>query len=131
MTGVCPGAGSGALSGRSAQARDLLKRLASRGAQKEWGRTGGVFSPDSVVRAEDGAVERRIGCRLTDQRVLLRPDASDVMPAAVRDASRGAVPPTVAHPGGPVRHRLEGARKVPDAHPADTPRLTGVCSRPQ
>ncbi|MER8088262.1 hypothetical protein ABTZ57_24865 [Streptomyces sp. NPDC094048] len=131
VTGVCPGAGSGALSGRSAPARDPLKGLASRGAQEEWGRTAGVFSPDSAVHAEGGAVERRIGSRLTDQRVPLRPDVSDVMPAAVREAFREAVPPTVAHPGDPVRHRLEGVRKVPDAHPADTPRLTGMCSRPQ
>ncbi|MFJ5724056.1 hypothetical protein [Streptomyces sp. NPDC093149] len=83
-------------------------------------------------RARHGrAVERRIGSLLTDHRVPLRPNASDVMPAAVRDAFCEAVPLTVAHPGDPVRRRIEGVRKVPDAHPADTPRLTGMCSGPQ
>ncbi|MFF9510402.1 hypothetical protein ACF1BU_20910 [Streptomyces sp. NPDC014724] len=82
------------------------------------------------MHAKDGAVERRINSRLTDQRMPLCPDASDVMPAAVRDAFCEAVLLTVAHPGDPVRDRLEGIRKVQDAQPADTPRLTGVCSRP-
>ncbi|MFF2962986.1 carbohydrate ABC transporter substrate-binding protein [Streptomyces sp. NPDC057963] len=120
-----------ALFGRSAQARGLLGRLASRQAQEEWGRKAGVFSPNSAVHAKSGAVEKRISGRLTDQRVPLCLDASDVMPAAVRDAFYEAVLLTIAHPGDPVRERLEAIQKVQDAQPEDTPRLTRVCSRPQ
>lgn len=53
------------------------------------------------------------------------------MPAAVRDAFYEAVLLTVAHPGDPVRGRLEGIQKVQDAQPDNIPRLTGVCGRPQ
>ncbi|MFD0339338.1 carbohydrate ABC transporter substrate-binding protein [Streptomyces sp. NPDC127117] len=120
-----------ALFGGSAQARDLLTRLTSRPAQEEWGRRAGVFSPDSDVPARKGTVEKRISGRLTDQRVPLCLDASDVMPAAVRDAFYEAVLLTMAHPGAPVRDRLDDVQRVQNAQPAHTPRLTGVCSRPQ
>lgn len=125
------------LFGDSAQARDLLTRLTSRGAQQEWGRRAGVFSPNSDVPAPKGAVEKQISDRLTDQRVPLCLDASDVMPAAVRDAFYEAVLLTMAHPDAPVRPRLEDVQRVQeaqrdqDAQPDDTRRLTGVCSRPQ
>ncbi|MFD7428511.1 carbohydrate ABC transporter substrate-binding protein [Streptomyces sp. NPDC059818] len=120
-----------ALFGRSGRARDMIRRLASRDGQEDWGRKGGVFSPNAAVPAKEGAVEKRISGRFTDQRVPLCLDASDVMPAAVRDAFYEAVLLTVAHPEQPVRERLEGIQKVQDAQSSDTPRLTGVCGRPQ
>ncbi|WP_405716814.1 MULTISPECIES: extracellular solute-binding protein [unclassified Streptomyces] len=120
-----------ALFGDSAQARDLLTRLTSRGAQQEWGRRAGVFSPNSEVPAPEGTVEKRISGRLTDQRVPLCLDASDVMPAAVRDAFYEAVLLTMAHPGARVRERLGDVQRVQEAQPDHTSRLTGVCSRPQ
>ncbi|MFE3149238.1 carbohydrate ABC transporter substrate-binding protein [Streptomyces sp. NPDC059218] len=120
-----------ALFSGSAPARDLLTRLTSRPAQEEWGRRAGVFSPDSDVPARKGTVEKQISGRLTDQRVPLCLDASDVMPAAVRDAFYEAVLLTMAHPGAPVRDRLDDVQRVQNAQPAHTPRLTGVCSRPQ
>ncbi|MEU6015272.1 carbohydrate ABC transporter substrate-binding protein [Streptomyces sp. NPDC047515] len=120
-----------ALFGESTQARDLLKRLASRKVQEEWGHKAGVFSPNSAVHAKDGEVEKQISSRLTDQRVPRCLDASDVMPAAVRDAFYEAVLLTIAHPGDPVRARLADVQKVQDAQPEHTRRLTGVCSRPQ
>ncbi|MFE6667100.1 carbohydrate ABC transporter substrate-binding protein [Streptomyces sp. NPDC057697] len=120
-----------ALFGSSAEARELLTRLTSRRAQEEWGRRAGVFSPDSGVPARKGMVEKAISGRLTDQRVPLCLDASDVMPAAVRDAFYEAVLLTIAHPGAPVRDRLDDVQRVQEAQPDHTRRLTGVCSRPQ
>ncbi|GAA2462397.1 extracellular solute-binding protein [Streptomyces pulveraceus] len=120
-----------ALFGGSAEARELLTRLTSRRAQEEWGRRAGVFSPDSGVPARDGTVEKQISGRLTDQRVPLCLDASDVMPAAVRDAFYEAVLLTIAHPDAPVRDRLDDVQRVQEAQPDHTGRLTGVCSRPQ
>ncbi|WP_326768064.1 ABC transporter substrate-binding protein [Streptomyces sp. NBC_01591] len=120
-----------ALFGSSTQARDLLTRLTSREAQAEWGRKAGVFSPNSDVPARKGTVEKQISSRLTDQRVPLCLDASDVMPAAVRDAFYEAVLLTIAHPDAPVRDRLDDIQRVQAAQPGHTPRLTGVCSRPQ
>lgn len=78
-----------------------------------------------------GTVERQISGRLTDQRVPLCLDASDVMPAAVRDAFYEAVLLTIAHPDAPVRDRLDDVQRVQEAQPDHTGRLTGVCSRPQ
>ncbi|MGW0963911.1 carbohydrate ABC transporter substrate-binding protein [Streptomyces gelaticus] len=120
-----------ALFGDFAQARDLLTRLTSRRAQEEWGRRAGVFSPDPDLPARKGTVEKQISSRLTDQRVPLCLDASDVMPAAVRDAFYEAVLLTIAHPEAPVRDRLDDVQRVQNAQPEHTPRLTGVCSRPQ
>ncbi|MEU6875295.1 carbohydrate ABC transporter substrate-binding protein [Streptomyces sp. NPDC046751] len=120
-----------ALFGGSAEASELLTRLTSRRAQEEWGRRAGVFSPDSGVPARGGTVERQISGRLTDQRVPLCLDASDVMPAAVRDAFYEAVLLTIAHPDAPVRDRLDDVQRVQEAQPDHTGRLTGVCSRPQ
>lgn len=120
-----------ALFGRSGRARDMIRRLASRDGQEDWGRKGGVFSPNAAVPAKKGAVEKQISSRFADQRVPLCLDASDVMPAAVRDAFYEAVLLTVAHPRAPVRDRLKDIQKVQDAQPRDTPRLTGVCGRPQ
>lgn len=120
-----------ALFGTSGPARDVIRRLASREAQEDWGRKGGVFSPNSAVPAKTGAVEKRISALFTDQRVPLCLDASDVMPAAVRDAFYEAVLLTVAHPEQPVGDRLEDIQRVQDAQSRDTPRLDGVCSRPQ
>ncbi|ROQ65772.1 alpha-glucoside transport system substrate-binding protein [Streptomyces sp. 840.1] len=120
-----------ALFGRGGRARDMIRRLASREAQEDWGRKGGVFSPNAAVPAKKGKVDREISTRFTDQRVPLCLDASDVMPAAVRDAFYEAVLLTVAHPEEPVRPRLEDIQKVQDAQPSATPRLTGVCGRAQ
>ncbi|TRV72348.1 extracellular solute-binding protein [Streptomyces sp. 130] len=120
-----------ALFGKGDRARALVKRLISEQAQEEWGRKGGVFSANSAVPAREGAVEKEVGRRLTDQRVPLCLDASDVMPAAVRDAFYEAVLLTVAHPGEPVRPRLENIQKVQEEQPRSLPRLTGVCGRPQ
>ncbi|MEU9321783.1 carbohydrate ABC transporter substrate-binding protein [Streptomyces sp. NPDC048295] len=120
-----------ALFGDSGQARDLLTRLTSRPAQEEWGRRAGVFSPDPDVPARKGTVEKQISGRLTDQRVPLCLDASDVMPAAVRDAFYEAVLLTIADPGAPVKTRLDDVQRVQNAQPDHTRRLTGVCSRPQ
>ncbi|MEU8505533.1 carbohydrate ABC transporter substrate-binding protein [Streptomyces brevispora] len=120
-----------ALFGGSGPARDMIRRLASRSAQEDWGRKGGVFSANAAVPARTGAVEKQISSRLADQRVPLCLDASDVMPAAVRDAFYEAVLLTVAHPDKPVLERLKDIQKVQDAQPRDTPRLTDVCSRPQ
>ncbi|MFE9815553.1 ABC transporter substrate-binding protein [Streptomyces sp. NBC_00236] len=120
-----------ALFGRSGRAREMIRRLASREAQEEWGRTGGVFSANAAVPPKTGTVDRQVSRRFTDQRVPLCLDASDVMPAAVRDAFYEAVLLTMAHPAEPVRSRLADIQKVQDAQPPDTPRLTGVCGRPQ
>ncbi|MFB8088857.1 carbohydrate ABC transporter substrate-binding protein [Streptomyces sp. NPDC055992] len=120
-----------ALFGDGDRARTLIRRLTSEKAQEEWGRTGGVFSADSAVPARTGEADRAIGGRLTDQRVPLCLDASDVMPAAVRDAFYEAVLLTVAHPDEPVLPRLEDIQKVQDAQPDTVRRLTGVCGRPQ
>lgn len=120
-----------ALFGRSGQARDMIRRLASRDGQEDWGRKGGVFSPNAAVPAKKGAVEKQISSRFADQRVPLCLDASDVMPAAVRDAFYEAVLLTVAHPRASVLDRLKNIQKVQDAQPRTTPRLTGVCGRPQ
>jgi len=120
-----------ALFGDGEQARTMIRRLTSEKAQEDWGRAGGVFSANSAVPAREGTVEREVGRRLTDQRVPLCLDASDVMPAAVRDAFYEAVLLTVAHPEEPVRPRLEDIQKVQDAQLARVPRLTGVCGRPQ
>ncbi|MFD7616843.1 carbohydrate ABC transporter substrate-binding protein [Streptomyces sp. NPDC059802] len=126
-----------ALFGDSAQARDLLTRLTSRPAQEEWGRRAGVFSPNSDVPARSGTVEKQISDRLTDRQVPLCLDASDVMPAAVRDAFYEAVLLTIAHPDAPVRERLDDIQRVQsaerarNARPDHTEWLTGVCSGPQ
>ncbi|MFD0021431.1 carbohydrate ABC transporter substrate-binding protein [Streptomyces sp. NPDC058382] len=120
-----------ALFGTSGAARGMIRRLASRDGQEDWGRKGGVFSPNAAVPAKKGAVERRISSRLAGQGVPLCLDASDVMPAAVRDAFYEAVLLTVAHPDEPVLDRLKDIQKVQDAQPRTTPRLTGVCGRPQ
>ncbi|WUS99442.1 carbohydrate ABC transporter substrate-binding protein [Streptomyces sp. NBC_00708] len=120
-----------ALFGDGDRARTLIRRLTSEKAQEEWGRTGGVFSADSEVPARTGEADRAIGGRLTDQRVPLCLDASDVMPAAVRDAFYEAVLLTVAHPREPVLPRLKDIQKVQDAQPDTVRRLTGVCGRPQ
>ncbi|MET7340645.1 carbohydrate ABC transporter substrate-binding protein [Streptomyces sp. NPDC087866] len=120
-----------ALFGDGDRARTLIRRLTSEKAQEEWGRTGGVFSADSAVPARTGEADRAIGGRLTDQRVPLCLDASDVMPAVVRDAFYEAVLLTVAHPDEPVLPRLEDIQKVQDAQPDTVRRLTGVCGRPQ
>ncbi|MGW2180825.1 carbohydrate ABC transporter substrate-binding protein [Streptomyces sp. NPDC001732] len=120
-----------ALFGDSARARELLARLTSREAQEEWGRRAGTFSPDPDVPARSGTVEKRISSRLADHRVPLCLDASDVMPAAVRDAFYEAVLLTMAHPDEPVRDRLDDVQRVQDAQPRRVPRLTGVCSRPR
>ncbi|TXS38368.1 carbohydrate ABC transporter substrate-binding protein [Streptomyces sp. OR43] len=120
-----------ALFGRSGPAREMIRRLASRDAQEEWGRTGGVFSANAAVPPRTGTVDRQVSRRFTDQRVPLCLDASDVMPAAVRDAFYEAVLLTMAHPAEPVRSRLADIQKVQDAQARDTRRLTGVCGRPQ
>ncbi|MCX0246238.1 carbohydrate ABC transporter substrate-binding protein [Streptomyces drozdowiczii] len=120
-----------ALFGDGERARTMIRRLTSEKAQERWGREGGVFSANSAVPAREGEVEREVGRRLTDQRVPLCLDASDVMPAAVRDAFYEAVLLTVAHPDEPVLPRLEDIQKVQDAQLARVPRLTGVCGRPQ
>lgn len=120
-----------ALFGDGEQARTMIRRLTSEKAQEEWGREGGVFSANSAVPARKGAVEREVGRRLTDQWVPLCLDASDVMPAAVRDAFYEAVLLTVAHPDEPVLPRLKDIQKVQDAQLDRVPRLTGVCGRPQ
>ncbi|WP_328950672.1 carbohydrate ABC transporter substrate-binding protein [Streptomyces sp. NBC_00184] len=120
-----------ALFGRSGPAREMIRRLASRDAQEEWGRTGGVFSANAAVPPKTGTVDQQVGRRFADQRVPLCLDASDVMPAAVRDAFYEAVLLTMAHPAEPVRSRLADIQKVQDAQPEDTRRLTGVCGRPQ
>lgn len=120
-----------ALFGDSGRARDMIRRLASRDGQEDWGRKGGVFSPNAAVPAKKGAVEKQISRRLTGQGVPLCLDASDVMPAVVRDAFYEAVLLTAAHPDEPVRTWLADIQKVQDAQSASTPRLTGVCGRPQ
>ncbi|NED15542.1 carbohydrate ABC transporter substrate-binding protein [Streptomyces sp. SID9124] len=120
-----------ALFGDGDRARALIRRLTSEKAQEEWGRRGGVFSANSAVPARGGRVEQEVGRRFADQRVPLCLDASDVMPAAVRDAFYEAVLLTVAHPDEPVRPRLEDIQDVQDAQPDTTRRLTGVCGRPQ
>ncbi|PZT76917.1 MULTISPECIES: ABC transporter substrate-binding protein [unclassified Streptomyces] len=120
-----------ALFGKGDRARALLKRLTSEQAQQEWAREGGVFSANSAVPSHAGAVAAKVGRRLTGQRVPLCLDASDVMPAAVRDAFYEAVLLTVAHPGEPVLPRLKDIQKVQGEQPATIPRLTGVCGRPQ
>ncbi|MYS37750.1 alpha-glucoside transport system substrate-binding protein [Streptomyces sp. KhCrAH-43] len=120
-----------ALFGDGDRARALIRRLTSERAQEEWGRRGGVFSANSAVPARPGRVEQEVARRFADQRVPLCLDASDVMPAAVRDAFYEAVLLTVAHPDEPVLPRLEDIQDVQDAQPDTTPRLTGVCRRPQ
>lgn len=120
-----------ALFGGGGAARDLIRRLASREAQEDWGRKAGVFSPNAAVPAKQGAVDEEVSRRLTDQRVPLCLDASDVMPAAVRDAFYEAVLLTMAHPAEPVKAKLEDIQKVQGAQSRNTPRLTGVCGRPQ
>ncbi|WP_405900094.1 carbohydrate ABC transporter substrate-binding protein [Streptomyces sp. NBC_00727] len=120
-----------ALFGDGDRARALIRRLTSEKAQEEWGRRGGVFSANSAVPARRGRVEQEVGRRFADQRVPLCLDASDVMPAAVRDAFYEAVLLTVAHPDEPVLPRLQDIQDVQDAQPDTTLRLTGVCGRPQ
>ncbi|MFD7868656.1 carbohydrate ABC transporter substrate-binding protein [Streptomyces sp. NPDC059783] len=120
-----------ALFGRSPEAREMLRRLASKEGQEAWGRTGGVFSANAAVAPKTGPVDREVSGRFTDQRVPLCLDASDVMPAVVRDAFYEAVLLTMAHPGEPVRTWLRDVQRVQDAQPRDAPRLTGVCGRPQ
>ncbi|MFJ2091752.1 carbohydrate ABC transporter substrate-binding protein [Streptomyces sp. NPDC087901] len=120
-----------ALFGEGGQARELIRRLASRDAQEEWGRKGGVFSPNAAVPPKKGAVDKEVSRRFTDPRVPLCLDASDVMPAAVRDAFYEAVLLTMAHPAEPVRPRLTDIQKVQNAQAENTHRLTGVCGRPQ
>lgn len=120
-----------ALFGKGDRARALLSRLTSERAQAQWAREGGVFSANSAVTPRTGAVAAKVGRRLTDQRVPLCLDASDVMPAAVRDAFYEAVLLTVAHPDEPVLPRLRDIQTVQNEQPATTPRLTGVCGRPQ
>lgn len=119
-----------ALFGDGEQARTMIRRLTSEKAQEEWGREGGVFSANAAVPARKGEVEREVG-RLTDQRVPLCLDASDVIAAAVRDAFYEAVLLTVAHPDEPVLPRLKDIQKVQDAQLTRVPRLTGVCGRTQ
>ncbi|MEU1492902.1 carbohydrate ABC transporter substrate-binding protein [Streptomyces sp. NPDC005776] len=120
-----------ALFGGGDAAREVIRRLASRDTQEDWGRKGGVFSPNAAVPPRKGAVDEEVSRRLADQRVPLCLDASDVMPAAVRDAFYEAVLLTMAHPAEPVRPRLEDIQKVQDTQLPETPRLTGVCGRPQ
>ncbi|MFF7336701.1 carbohydrate ABC transporter substrate-binding protein [Streptomyces sp. NPDC008163] len=120
-----------ALFGDGERARTMIRRLTSEKAQEAWGREGGVFSANAAVPARKGEVEREVGRRLTDQRVPLCLDASDVMPAAVRDAFYEAVLLTVAHPQEPVLPRLKDIQKVQDAQVARVPRLKGVCGRTQ
>lgn len=117
-----------ALFGGSGAARGLIRRLASLDAQEDWGRKGGVFSPNAAVPPKTGPVDKEVSRRLTGQQVPLCLDASDVMPAAVRDAFYEAVLLTVAHPSDPVRDRLADVQKVQDTQRSETPRLRGCAA---
>ncbi|MBA8942557.1 MULTISPECIES: ABC transporter substrate-binding protein [Streptomyces] len=83
-----------ALFGDRPQARELIRRLASKEGQQKWAATTNVFSANRRVAPHGSAVEREIARRLGEGPRCL--DASDVMPPAVRDAFYEAVLLTIA-----------------------------------
>ncbi|MER5795309.1 ABC transporter substrate-binding protein [Streptomyces sp. NPDC001980] len=108
-----------ALFSSRAQARELVRKLASKEGQQKWAGLG-VFSANRQVRSGHSAVEREISERLrTGPRCL---DASDVMAPAVRDAFYEAVLQTIARvatgqdPG--IQRLLQDVQRVQDARSA-------------
>ncbi|MFE9922790.1 ABC transporter substrate-binding protein [Streptomyces sp. NPDC005774] len=79
------------------QARELIRRLASKEGQQRWAGLADVFSANGQVNPEkpqDDAVEHKIALRLREGPRCL--DASDVMAPAVRDTFYEAVLLTIA-----------------------------------
>ncbi|MEU8718419.1 extracellular solute-binding protein [Streptomyces sp. NPDC048663] len=76
------------------QARELVRRLASRDGQQEWATSADFFSANREVTPRDDEVAHEIAERLREGPRCL--DASDVMAPAVRDAFYEAVLQTIA-----------------------------------
>lgn len=83
---------------------------------------------DAPFPSRAGTVRQQVIRCFTGRRVPLRRDASDVVPAVVRDAFRAAVPATTARPAEPVGSWPADMRKVRDARLPDAPRLTGCAA---
>lgn len=122
-----------ALFSERTQARDLIRRLASREGQQKWAESADVFSANRRVRLKGGPVEKVIADRLTGAgpRCL---DASDVMAPAVRDAFYEATLLTIARAAAgedlDVRGLLTDVQKVQDAQPTRDAAPQAVCSTP-
>ncbi|MGW7425411.1 carbohydrate ABC transporter substrate-binding protein [Streptomyces sp. NPDC054813] len=76
------------------EARELVRRLASKEGQQEWADSADFFSANRQVKPQNHTVEREIAERLRAGPRCL--DASDVMAPAVRDAFYEAVLQTIA-----------------------------------
>ncbi|MFQ3559316.1 extracellular solute-binding protein [Streptomyces gramineus] len=76
------------------QARELVRRLASRDGQQEWATSADFFSANREVTPRDDEVAHEIAERLREGPRCL--DASDVMAPAVRDAFYEAALQTIA-----------------------------------
>ncbi|MEV0689108.1 ABC transporter substrate-binding protein [Streptomyces sp. NPDC050388] len=105
------------------QARELIRRLASREGQQRWADLADVFSANRRVKRErpqDDAVERKIARQLREGPRCL--DASDVMAPAVRDAFYEAVLLTIARVAAGQDPDIEGVlhdvQRMQDAQPA-------------
>jgi alpha-glucoside transport system substrate-binding protein len=121
-----------ALFSKRAQARELIRRLASKEAQQQWAKGAGVFSANRQVVPQGEAVDRQIAQRLLRGARCL--DASDVMAPAVRDAFYEAVLLTIARVAGKhdpdIKGLLANVQKVQDVstESAGAAALQTVCS---
>ncbi|MFJ6699163.1 extracellular solute-binding protein [Streptomyces sp. NPDC091272] len=113
-------------------ARRLLRHLASEEGQRSWARDAKVFSANSKVRVASDAADTFIEKNLVGgQRLCL--DASDLMPATVRDAFYEATLLQLADPTSDPLPLLKSLQRVQQREEEETepPWLTGVCSAPQ
>lgn len=120
-----------ALFGRSGPAREMIRRLASRDAQEEWGRTGGVFSANAAVPPKTGTVDQQVvgasrtsGCRSAwTRRTSCR-----------RRFGTRSTRPCCSRWRTPRNRYGRGwrtSRRSRTPSPRTPSRLTGVCGRPQ
>lgn len=117
-------------------ARELIKRLASKQGQQQWADLADVFSANRQVTTGGHAVESEIARRLREGPRCL--DASDVMAPAVRDAFYEAALLTIAQVAGSgkngagksldVEPILANVQKVQDAQSRGSTAPRTVCS---
>ncbi|MFE7275457.1 extracellular solute-binding protein [Streptomyces sp. NPDC057623] len=115
------------------QARNLIRKLASREGQQAWAGFSNVFSANQRVPAKDDPVGRTIADRLTGEHPRCL-DASDVMAPAVRDTFYEAALLTIARAAAGADLGMTGLltdlQKVQDAQPDRDAALETVCSTP-
>lgn len=113
------------------QARNLIKKLASREGQRAWATYPDVFSANHQVPRKPGPIGQAIADRLTGKRPRCL-DASDVMAPAVRDAFYEAALLTIARAADQADLGITGLlgdlQRVQDAQPEREAGLETVCS---